>query len=221
MRPYGLLFLGMNRLGHNLSILNLPKLGLFFDYFREPRLVGVRVLWFPFRWPSSRYIWFGISAYTFSVSLEACSKAWICLQCSLEINVSILASVIRSTKSKLRRKLFCFLHLWLIFSLCPTRTPHPPPPPTYRPPTTSHHPPPQPEGWAGQHCSSLARQVALNLQEVLVPKVGKACLGTIAQNLPSVRPWAICLQLLEFTAPAAIGPGIFLARFPRPLSRDR
>ena len=163
MRPYSLLFLGMNRLGHNLSILNLPKLGLFFDYFREPRLVGVPVLWIPFRWASSRYILFGLSAYTFSVSLEACSKAWICLQCSFEINVSILAYVIRSTRSKLRRKLSCFLHLWLIFSHCPTHTTHPPPPPT------NHYPPPTTTTWRlsrtrlQQPGRRFPRQVALNL----------------------------------------------------------
>ena len=165
MRSCGLLFLGMNRLGHNLSILNLPKLGLFFEYFREPRLVGVPVLWLPFRWASSRYILFGISAYTFSVSLEACSKAWICLRSDLQIK----------TEKK------TLLHLWLIFSLCPTHTTHTTPttthlppstyhpvPTTQYPPTTTHRPPPQPEGRAGQDCSSLARtfprQVALNLR---------------------------------------------------------
>ena len=56
MRPYGLLFLGMNGLGHKLSILNLPKLGssylgsprVVFYYFRESGSVDGPVFWLPF-----------------------------------------------------------------------------------------------------------------------------------------------------------------------------
>ena len=82
---------------------------------------------------------------------------------------------------------FCICDSSFRFAPPTPRTPHHHPPTTQYQPPTNHYPPPR----------RFPRQVALNLQEVLVPKVGKTCLGTIAQNLPSALPQAIFLRLLE------------------------
>ena len=170
MRPYGLLFLGMNRLGHNLSILNLPKLGLFFDYFREPRLVGVPVLWIPFRWASSRYIFFGISAYMFSVSLEACSKAWFVCNVHLRLMSPFWLkwSDLPDQNWEENSLAFCICDSCFRFA----------------PPTTHHHNLKAEQDKTAAAWQEVPWASCATPPLVLVPKVGKACLGTIAQNLP-------------------------------------